>query len=440
MSNSLRGSILEKKILSGEIGGSQLETILQDTKYLGAFRRMIRNKQSLRAIADSSIGSVTVLTSPTASTYVLNNQTIYNDASRYTPFSNAAVSAVNTIAQSLSLMQSFCSNQSSMNTALLNGASIAALLDSPYAKSVMFDNATNYQIFKNAAAQVGAKLKKQFFTSSGTWTVPSGGINRMSAVAIGGGGGGAGAGSGTNASNGGGAGQIVATGTLKTSLPAANSTVSVTIGNGGSGSSGAGTGLNPLTASAGGNGGSSSFGAYATALGATGKTGGFTGTASGALIDITDTTSAILWHLTPMNISGGDGGVRGSNGSGNNAGLTPTGEYGGAGGGGGAGSITFSNGVTTTSLPGTGGNSGEFGAGNYPTVGGAGGSKNNGGGGGGGNGDGSSGSGNRSGGAGGNAGGFGAGGGGGGISCGANNHPGGGNGSQGLVLVMWIEN
>lgn len=101
----------------------------------------------------------------------------------------------------------------------------------------------------------GGLQSQQVFTSSGTYTKPSG-IKLIKVYATGGGGGGAGGDGGTNTGGGGGAGgtaiEIIDVSSL-------SSTVAVTIG--GAGSAGAAQG------GAGGSGGTSSFGSYCSATG-----------------------------------------------------------------------------------------------------------------------------------------------------------------------------
>ena len=100
----------------------------------------------------------------------------------------------------------------------------------------------------------GGLQSQQVFTSSGTYTKPSG-INKIKVIVTGGGGGGAGGDGNTNAGGAGGAGgtaiEIIDVSSL-------SSTVAVTVGNGGAGGAAATNGS---------SGGTSSFGSYCSATG-----------------------------------------------------------------------------------------------------------------------------------------------------------------------------
>jgi hypothetical protein len=152
----------------------------------------------------------------------------------------------------------------------------------------------------------------QAFTSSGTWTVPSG-ITQCKVRVWGGGGGSGGVGASSNGSaGGGGAGGFSES--IITGLTSGTA-IAVTVGTSG-GAGGAATG--------GGNGGTSSFGSYLSALGGYGGSpnpsgnGGGGGTASGG----------------SLNVQGGSGGS-GAPGSGVIGGTGGGSPFGGAGGGGG---------------------------------------------------------------------------------------------------------
>lgn len=133
----------------------------------------------------------------------------------------------------------------------------------------------------------------QLFTSSGTFTVPSG-VTRVKVTCVGGGGGGGGwyynAEEYYHGGGGGGSGLSEA---VVSSLTG-GSTISVTVGNGGT----AGVG-SYSAATAGGNGGSSSFGSYVIALGGTGGGKAYIGVHGGAGAGAGTGTGTLLLPGTP---------------------------------------------------------------------------------------------------------------------------------------------
>ena len=170
------------------------------------------------------------------------------------------------------------------------------------------------------------RLKKQVFTSNGSWTNPmyGSGLDLIVWILAVGAGGGGGGGNSTYGGCGGGGGASVY---MPVVIPSSVQTVTVTIGTGGAaGASSAGTG---------GNGGASSFGSYVTANGGAGGAGGIslTGNSAGgpAMSRYTLQVVAFANAGSTNNYSaGGDSGNGyGQGGSGGNPGAL----YGGGGGG-----------------------------------------------------------------------------------------------------------
>lgn len=182
------------------------------------------------------------------------------------------------------------------------------------------------------ASAGGGLQSQQVFTSSGTYTKPSG-INKIKVYVTGGGGGGGGNGSnGSDAGSGGGAG-----GTAIEILDATSiTTVAVTVGTGGGGGTGTGDG---------GGGNTSSFGAYCSATGGEGGTngnqgpviGGFGGIGSNGDINLRGGSGQGGFDGTTEWMSAGTGGDSFWSGGGRGA-LSSAGKPGenGSGGGGGA--------------------------------------------------------------------------------------------------------
>jgi hypothetical protein len=137
-------------------------------------------------------------------------------------------------------------------------------------------------------------MQGQVFTSSGTFTVPSG-ITAVKVTVVGGGGGG-GASSGGCSSGAGGGGGGGGTSIRYVTGLTPGGTVSVTVGAAGSGGSGAG-----------GAGGASSFGAFATGNGGSGGGTGFAGGTGAAGANGTATTGDInlTGYRTSSNSRGG---------------------------------------------------------------------------------------------------------------------------------------
>lgn len=220
--------------------------------------------------------------------------------------------------------------------------------DSPQFTAINLGHATNTTLGQGSAAGIIAvesvdqarTVDIQEFTSSGTWTKPTG-AKWVEAWAVGSGGGGGGGARTTsgNASSGGGGGGGAAR--LRTIIAASDlgSTVSVTVGAGGA--SGAGATSDGTAGTDGGGGNHSAFGTVITAYGGGGGAGG-----------------------EPANTSGGGGGA-GVTGAGGNATSTTGGAAGLLGGAAGGSGVTGSlNSLDQGGGGGAGGANGAAGGGN----------------------------------------------------------------------------
>lgn len=175
----------------------------------------------------------------------------------------------------------------------------------------------------------GAYRSVQVFTSSGTWTKPSG-LKRARVTVVGGGGGGGGVSAVANAVAGGGGSGGMAVLTIAAGSLGATETVTVGAG----GAAGADTGGN------GGSGGASSFGAHCSATGGSGGGGstsgasGYGGAGSGSSGDTNASGNPGLVGVSTQ-AHGGTGGSSPVGGGAGGAGLGAAGSAGTRGGGGG---------------------------------------------------------------------------------------------------------
>lgn len=296
-------------------------------------------------------------------------------------------------------------------------------------------SSTDFTAFSNKALSTDI----QIFTSSGTWTKPSGAIYTWAALVAGGAGGGSGRrGATLTIRCGGGGGQGGGFTTSNFASGALGATETVLVGAGGSG--GAAIAVDDTDGAVGTGGGNSTFGNWIRVTGG-GAGGGGTATTGAA-----GTGAGFGFPPNASNTNGGTGGAAsGVGGVGGTGGLSA---YAASGGGSGGG-------ITSVNGPNAGGNGGAIGAANAAgfvngvVLGGTGGTTNNNGapggdntvnvaigGGGGGGGGGSI---TTNGGSGASGGRYGAGGGGGGASLNATGNSGaGGSGSSGIVIIVTV--
>lgn len=300
------------------MNSSTLETRLtNDTKFLGAWRALLKTG-TVKALISSSVAFGIIAGSSTAMSELLNN-------------------AGSALAASDSATVAISNNSNAIKTVVTNPTYLN------YWNSVPSNKA-------RLAARVnasGSKLKRQIWTTSGTWTAPGTPIVALSVFCLGPGGNGAtGSWSPTASCGGGGGGGESATKSATTSLPTSNQTVTV-------GSPGSSSSFGSFLSAASGANGTYNTGAQAA--------GG--GSDSGVIYD-SDPLNAI-WQSNTASLQGGYG-AHGSFGGSNLNGLPGEAGLGPSSVGGIAGTT---NGISCTSAgAGIGyGSGGGSGAGIYPS-------------------------------------------------------------------------
>ncbi len=318
MSGSVTGAILEQKLLGGGITASQLETELADSLSLGAFRKLINIGEN-RQILLQTPGALTAMF---GSNYARESLFLYDE-----------------------IMIDIAQSTIATDYLTRSGAALLELFENSTAFAYYRNTAANYTLLKSFVNGANSKLKRDIFTTSGTFT-PAGTLLGLVMAGVAGGGNGATGAPATNQAGGGGSGGEFRIIKLTSGLPSSGQ--SVTVGN-----AGLTTTLGSLYTATAGN----SAANGASTAGATAGTTSGGGTAS---ITDTDLVNAV-WQTTNCSVAGGAGGV-GGNGT-----NSPSGSGNGTAG--------------TAGASGAGGTAGAFGA----SAGGAGSGFGSGGGGGGGN-------------------------------------------------------
>lgn len=301
MAGSFTAQEIARALINGNLTGAELETLVTSgtmaSTYLGACRDLFTSG-TMNAILNSQVGFTSLVGSATLLPYLLNFRGVDIAAS------DNATAWITTVP-----------------------AAMVAIVDSTTFLDLWISVAENRTRLSNRANASGSVLVRQQFTENGTYTVPAGGLLRLSYFVIGPGGNGGstpnGSYKGTGGSGGGASFGTVPPG----SIPAAGENIIITV---------------PTSA-----GSDATIGAFATgASGANGISittsaqnvpgGGFT---SGSSCYDTDVTTAVYQPNTGTKAGGMGGGVIsntiGSNGT---AGLTGSGGIaGGTGGGAGGG-------------------------------------------------------------------------------------------------------
>lgn len=299
-------------LASGAMNSSALQTALANNAKEAGFMLLCQDRFLVRSVMESSAGVTAVLGSALAKAILLTSE-----------------SAMTTIAESDRITELLVSS----------AAGALTIVDTDlflyYRRSY-----NNYRLLKQFINASGSKLKKQTFTSSGTFTLPGSGLAGLYIVGVGKGGTGASTGTRT------GGGGAETKGLKITSLPVSNQTVTI-----GSGAATVGA----------------IFSAAAGQNGADGGAGG--GTTSGLSASLLDKNILdVPWYQGDFTVKGGDGG--------DNAGNDGEAGFSGSGGiangaTGGAGTGIGSGGAGSTSDAGAGVNAGTT---DYGCGGGAGGS------------------------------------------------------------------
>ncbi len=360
----MRAQHIAHLLLGGYIDSTALETALTtNDQFAGAWKRLLRSGTAKALIA-----------SPASFDIIAGSATAFG---QLLELSGAQLAASDSATEAIS------NNSTAIKTVVTNSTYLNLWNNVPA-------NKTRLQARINAS---GSKLKRQEWTSSGTWTAPGTPIVALSIFAVGGGGnggnGGWNGGSTAGEAGAGGSGAESATHSATSSLPTTNQTV--TVG----------------TAAV-----ASSFGSFLTAdPGVSGTKGGSTTSGGGSDVSsiYDQIPSAAIWQPNTASKQGGNGGNGGS--SGGNVGGT-AGLVGLSGTGGAAGTVAGGPSATTAGGGSGIGSAGGSGAIIYPAGAGAANGASVG------------------------AGNYGCGGGGGSGTAGASN---GGTGSDGIVIAYWVE-
>lgn len=162
MAGSLKGLSLNLLLLGGGITSSQLESELSTPSTLGAFRKMLSiSSVRKQLLIDTSILNI-IFNSEKALTTLLSDE-----------------NALNLIGSSDTLVASITQSTAALK-AIINSDSIFLAIK---------NNSTFYTKLQNRVNASSSKLKRQIFTTNGTFTIPGTGLAACTAFLQGGGGG-----------------------------------------------------------------------------------------------------------------------------------------------------------------------------------------------------------------------------------------------------------
>lgn len=324
MAGSFTAQEIARALINGNLTGAELETLVTSgtmaATYLGACRDLFTSG-TMNAILNSQVGFTSLVGSATLLPYLLNSRGADIAAS------DNATACITTVP-----------------------AAMAAIVDSTTFLDFWISVAENRTRLSNRVNASGSVLVRQQFTENGTYTVPEGGLLRLSYFVIGPGGNGGSSFDGRFYNGTGGSGGGASFGTVSPgSIPAAGENIIITVPT----SAGSNATIGAFATGASGNNGISNTSSAPNVPGG--------GSTSGSSCYDTAVTTAVYQPNTGTRMGGMGGGVINvSTGSNGTAGLTGSGGIAGGTNGGGAGGGTAGTGYGSGGGAGQGNPSSSF--------------------------------------------------------------------------------